>query len=88
MPTIVARHQVLDINAWLHGHQERVDLFAPAGTSFTSFQDASNPNSVLLVIETNDVEWLGRIINDPKNDAIKEKHTVLEPIIISMPLSL
>jgi len=31
---------------------------------------------------------LGAIINDPKNLEIKNKHTVIEPITLSMPLSL
>jgi len=84
MPTIVARHKVGDIDTWLKGHQDRVNLFAPAVTSFKTFQDAGDPNSVVLVIETTDIEKLGAIINDPANAAIKAKHTVLDPITISI----
>ena len=51
MPTIVARHKVKDIDAWLKGHQDRVNLFAPAVTSFKTFQDTDDQNSVVLVIE-------------------------------------
>ena len=54
MPTIVARHKVGDIEAWLKGHQDRVKLFSPVVTSFKTFQDLDNPNSVILVIETTD----------------------------------
>ena len=86
--TIVARHKVGDINAWLKGHQERVELFAPAVASFKTFQDADDPNSVVLVIEVIDMEKLGTIINDPKNQGVKNKHTVLEPITMSMPVDL
>lgn len=88
MPTIVARHKVRDINTWLKGHQDRVNLFAPAVTSFKTFQDTNDPNSVVLVIETTDVALLGAIINDPKNHAVKELHTVLDPVILSMPVDL
>jgi len=88
MPTVVARHKVKDINAWLKGHQDRVKLFAPAVTSFKTFQDAGDPNSVLLVIEVTDMEKLGAIINDPKNQSAKDLHTVLDPIILSMPVEL
>lgn len=88
MPTIVARHKVKDINAWLKGHRDRVNLFAPAITSFKTFQDTDDPNSVLLVIETTDVALLGAIINDPKNHAIKELHTVLDPVTLSMPVDV
>ena len=84
MPTIVARHKVGDIEAWLKGHQDRVKLFSPVVTSFKTFQDLDNPNSVILVIETTDFEKLGAIINDPANAAVKAKHTVLDPITISV----
>jgi len=88
MPTIVARHKVRDINAWLKGHQDRVNLFAPAVSGFKTFQDTDDPNSVVLVIEATDLEMLGAIINDPKNKAIKELHTVIDPVVLSMPVEL
>ena len=88
MPTIVARHKVGDIDAWLKGHQDRVELFAPAVSSFKTFQDTDDPKSVVLVVEVTDMEKLAAIMQDPKNNAVKAKHTVLEPIIMSMPVDL
>jgi hypothetical protein len=88
MATIVVRHKVGDIDAWLKGHQERVELFAPAISSFKTFQDADDPKSVVLVVEVTDLEKLGAIINDPKNQDAKDRHTVLEPIIMSMQVDL
>jgi hypothetical protein len=88
MPTIVVRHKVRDIDAWLKGHEERVALFAPAISDFKTFQDTDDPNSVVLVVDATDMEKLGAIMNDPKNQAIKDRHTVLEPIIMSMPVEL
>ena len=88
MPTIVARHKVSDINAWLKGHQDRVNLFAPAASGFKTFQDTDDPNSVVLVIEATNLELLGAIINDPKNKAVKELHTVIDPVVLSMPVEL
>ncbi|ERM82009.1 hypothetical protein P872_07590 [Rhodonellum psychrophilum GCM71 = DSM 17998] len=84
MATVVTRHKVGDAKAWIAGHQDRLDLFAPAITSYKAFQDMDDPNSVVLVIEVTDLELLGSIINDPKNQGIKDKHTVLEPITMSM----
>ena len=84
MATIVVRHKVGDIGAWLKGHQERVALFAPAISGFKTFQDTDDPKSVVLVVEVTDLEKLGAIINDPKNQDIKNRHTVLDPIIMSM----
>ncbi len=88
MATIVVRHKVSDIDAWLKGHQERVELFAPAISGFKTFQDSDDPKSVVLVVEVTDMEKLGAIINDPKNQDAKDRHTVLEPIIMSMPVDL
>lgn len=88
MPTIVARHKVRDINAWLKGHEERVALFAPAISSFKTFQDTDDPNSVVLVVEVTDLEKLGAIINDPKNQDAKDRHTVIDPITMSMQVDL
>ena len=84
MPTVVVRHKVDDIETWLKGHQERVQLFAPAVSSFKTFQDQDDPKSVVIVLEVTDMEKLGAIINDPKNQEAKDRHTVKEPIIISM----
>ncbi len=86
--TIIARHKVGNIEAWLKGHQERVELFAPAVTSFKTFQDMDDPNSVVIVIEVTDLEKLGAIINDPENQDVKNKHTVLEPIVMSMQVEI
>ena len=88
MPTIIARHKVGDIDKWLQGHQDRVKLFAPYIAGFKTFQDTDDPKSVILVIEATDVEKLGAAINDPANAAVKARHTVIEPITISMPVAL
>jgi len=86
--TIVARHKVGNIDTWLKGHHDRVSLFAPAVTGFKTFQDSDDPNSVVLVMEVTDLKKLEAIINDPKNQGIKDKHTVLEPITISSQVDL
>jgi hypothetical protein len=43
-----------------------------------------------MVVEVTDMEKLGAIMNDQKlmQDIAKGKHTVIEPIILSMPLDL
>jgi hypothetical protein len=88
MPTVVARHKVGDIDAWLNGHLDRVELFAPAVSSFKTYQDVDDPNSVVMVLEVTDLEKLQAMMKDPKNDQVKARHTVLEPIILSMPVKL
>jgi hypothetical protein len=90
MPTIVIRHKVRDIKAWLNGHNDRVKIFAPAISGFKTFQDTDDPKSVVLVVEVTDMEKLAEIMKDTKvmEDIAKAKHTVLEPIIMSMPVAL
>ncbi len=88
METIVVRHKVGDINAWLKGHQDRKEIFAPAVSEFKTFQDTDDPNSVVIVAEVTDLELLGTIINDPKNQDIKDLHTVIEPITMSRQVDL
>jgi len=88
MPTIVVRHKVRDIDTWLKGHQERVEIFAPAVSGFKTFQDQDDPTSVILVLEVTDMEKMGAIMNDPNIQEAKDRYTVLEPIVMSMPVDL
>ena len=60
MPTVVVRHKVGDFDTWIKGHEDRVNLFAPAVSSFKSFQDQDDPNSMVLVVEVTDMEKLER----------------------------
>ena len=84
MPTVVARHRVGNFDTWLEGHQDRLEVFGPAISGFKTFQDTDDPNSVVLVMEVTDMDKFGTIMNDPTIAPLKEKHTVLEPIIVSM----
>jgi hypothetical protein len=84
MPTVIVRHKVGNFDTWIKGHQERVDLFTPAVSSFKTFQDADDPNSVVMVFEVADMDGMQALVSDPANDAIKERHTVLNPITVSM----
>ena len=87
MPTILLRHRVGDFNTWLKGHQDRVELFKTAVSSFRTFQDADDPNAVCLLLEVNDMDKLQQMVEDTGNPEIKEKkekHTVIDPITVSM----
>jgi hypothetical protein len=83
MPTVVVRHKVGDFETWLKGHEDRVNIFAPAVSSFKTFQDQDDPNSVVLVLEVTDMEKLGALMNDPKIQEAKDRHTVKDPILLS-----
>jgi hypothetical protein len=82
---IIARNKVRDIDAFLKGAQERNDLFATAASSWQTFQDKDDLTSVVLVIEVTDMDKFVSILNDPTNAEMSERHTVIRPVIISMP---
>jgi hypothetical protein len=88
--TIVVRHKVADIDAWLRGHKDRVEIFGPAISGFKTFQDTDDPNSVVLVVEVTDMDKLQSIMSDEKimQEIARGRHTVLEPIIMSMPVDM
>ena len=84
---IIARNKVRDIDAFLKGGQERNDLFATAASSWQTFQDKDDPTSVVLEIEVTDMNKFVSILNDPANAQMSERHTVIQPVIISMPVA-
>jgi hypothetical protein len=84
MTTVVVRHKVGDFETWLKGHEDRVKLFAPAVSGFKTFQDQDDPKSVILVLEVTDMDKLGAIMTDPNIQEAKDRHTVKEPILLSM----
>jgi len=88
MPTVIVRHKVGDFDTWLEGHEDRVKIFSPAVSSFKTFQDQEDPKSVIMVLEVTDMEKLGGIMNDPKVQEAKDRHTVIDPIVLSMPVSI
>jgi hypothetical protein len=90
MPTIVIRHRVGNIDTWLKGHQDRVELFSKFASGFETFQDTNDPNSVVLVAEVFDLEGMQAVMSNPEvmEKIAKEKHTVLDPITVSMPVDV
>lgn len=90
MPTVVVRHKVGDFDTWLNGHQDRVDLFSKFASGFQTFQDTDDPNFVVIVAEVFDLDGMQALMGNPEvmEKIAKEKHTVLEPITVSMPVSV
>ena len=82
MATIIIRHKVGNFDTWLKGHQDRVNTFSPLVTSFKTYQEAGDPNSIAMVMEVTDLDKLSAMTNDPALQPIKDKHTVIDPIIV------
>ncbi len=88
MPTVIIRHKVGDFDTWLKGHEDRVALFTPVVSGFKTFQDQDDPNSVVLVLEVTDMEKLGTLMGDPEVQATKERHTVIDPLVLSQEVAI
>jgi len=86
MPTVIIRHKVGDFDTWIKGHQDRQELFAPAVSGFKEFQDTDDPKSVVLVLEVTDMDKMNAMMQDPKVQKKKDEHTVIDPLIVSMPV--
>ena len=86
MPTVVIRHKVGNFDTWLKGHQDRVDLFSKFASGFKTFQDTDDPNSIVIVGEVFDLDGMKTLMQNSEvmEKIAKEKHTVLEPITLSM----
>ena len=86
MPTVVIRHKVGNIDTWLKGHQDRVELFAPLGSGFQEFQDTDDANSVVLVLQVTDMDKLNEMMKNPEVQKKKDEHTAIDPLVVSMPI--
>ena len=89
MSTIVIRHKVGNFDTWMKGHQDRVDLFSKFASGFQTFRDTDDPNSVVLVAEVFDMDGMQALMGNAEvmEKIAKEKHTVMEPITVSMPVA-
>ena len=90
MPTIVVRHKVGNFNTWLKGHQDRVDLFSKFASGFQTYQDTNDPNSVVIVADVFDLDGMQALMSNSEvmEKIAKQKHTVIEPITVSMPVAV
>ena len=86
MPTVIIRHKVGDFDTWIKGRQDRLNLFGSVTNSLQEFQDTNDPNSVVLVAEVTDMDKLNEMMQDPGVQKKKDEHTVIDPLILSMPL--
>lgn len=90
MPTIVIRHKVGNFDTWLKGHQDRVDLFSKFASGFQTFQDTDDANSIVIVADVFDMDAMQSLMGDRETmeKVAVQKHTVIEPVIVSMPVEV
>ena len=84
MPAAVIRHKVGDFDTWMKGHPERKAATEQVASSFRTFRDTEDPNSIVIVAEDVDLDKIGAIMSDPEVQAQMDKHTVIQPVLLSV----
>ncbi len=84
MPTLIGRHTVKDFAAWKSFEEERKsNILANGATAVRTFQDVDNPNSVLLLIDVEDMEKFEALMTSERAKDAQERHGVIGPVILS-----
>ena len=84
MQTLVIRHAVKDFGTWMSFDQARkTNILANGATAVRTFQDHENPNSVLMIIDIQDMEKFQAMMNSDRAEQVRAKHGVLDPVVFS-----
>jgi hypothetical protein len=82
MATILAFHEVEDVDAWLAA-TTREDFFGPLGITARTFKDPTGTNRVGLVIETPDVATFEAAMqSDEAAEAMKKDGVRAETLVV------
>ena len=77
MPTVLAFHEVDDVDHWLSS-PKREELFGPAGISARTFRDPKGSNRVGLIMEVPDMSVLQEIL-ETEGAAAAMQHDGVRP---------
>lgn len=71
MPTLIAFHEVDDVDHWLSS-PKRAELMGPLGITVRTFRDPEGSNRVGLIVEIPDMAaWQGLMQSEAAGDAMK-----------------
>lgn len=82
MTTVVVTHAVGSIDTWLKGGTERKELFKKFCSGYRIFRHPDQANRVSIVCENVNLDKLKATIDTPETNALKAKHTVIDPLEI------
>jgi len=82
MPKMVITHAVVDIDRWLQGKAERVEIISKYATNVTDHVAADGSNNVAITADIHDMAGLQELMASPSPDdtAAQERHGVIQPI--------
>jgi len=75
MPTVLAVHEVEDVDKWRDSSQ-REELFGPLGISVRTFEDQKDPNRGVLLLEVPDISALQELLGLPEAAAAMQRDGV------------
>jgi hypothetical protein len=83
MPTVVAHHDVKDVEHWL-ASPRREEFFGPLGvTNIRTFVDPQNPNRVALVMDIPDMDAvMGAMDGEAARTAMEHDGVLPETLVI------
>jgi len=82
MPKMVITHAVVDIDRWLQGKAERVEIISKYATNVTDHVAADGSNNVAITADIHDMAGLQELMASPspEDTAAQERHGVIQPI--------
>ena len=80
MTAVVATHAVGNMDTWLKGGADRKEVFAKFCSTHRIFRHPDEANRVSIVFENVDLAKLKATIDAAETNAVKAKHTVIDPI--------
>lgn len=82
MPTVLAFHEVDDVDHWL-GSPKREEVFGAAGITVRTFRDPQGSNRVGLILEVPDMDVLQEVLaSDATPEAMQHDGVRPETLLI------
>jgi hypothetical protein len=80
---MVVTHAVVDVERWLGGKAERVELISRFATNVTDYVAADGSNNVAVTADIHDMAGLQALLASPSPEdaAAEERHGVIHPTI-------
>lgn len=84
MPKMVITHAVVDIDRWLQGKAERVEIISKYATNVMDHVAADGSNNVAITADIHDMAGLQALIDSPSPEdaAAQERHGVIPPTAV------
>lgn len=84
MPRMVITHDVVDIERWLEGKEERASALEAVGSDITDHVASDGSNHIAVSADIHDLDGLQALLDSPPDEvaALMEKHGVVPPLTV------